>query len=123
MRGSGLFKLFSPQTLTYDLDAPITIQKCDWNFVLYLKKPLFSIVNKISISLYNGGNEEIANEDKNLGHSLWLEKAVEIKGSLDKDENFKALKIVVYGFSLRKEISILYGGEKSSQILFDFKIP
>lgn len=43
-----------------------------------------------------------------------------LKGAFDKEEEFKTVKIAVYGFSIGKKISILYGGEKASHICFDF---
>ncbi len=119
--GSGLFKLRSPQEFTYELDKPITVQKCAWNVTVYLEKPLFILANKLSIIFYNNEGNEIIKKDEKIGpSSLWKEKTVQIKGIFDKEEEFETLKIVIYGFSLRKKINILYGGEEASRICFNF---
>ena len=119
--GSGLFKFRSPQELIYELENPITVQKCAWNATVYLEKPLFILANKLSIIFYNNEENEITNKDKRLGpSSFWKEKTFQIKGTFDREEELKSVKIVVYGFSLRKKISILYGGEEASHICFDF---
>jgi hypothetical protein len=121
IRGSGLLKLRSPKVLTYNLENPITIEKCTWNATIYLKKPRFPIANKLSILFYDRDGKEITRKDEKLGlNFLWKEKTVKLRGTFDKDEEFKTVKIGVYGFSLRQEISILYGGEKASHICFDF---
>jgi len=121
IRGSGLFKLGSPETITYDLENSITVQKCKWNTTIYLEKTLFAIANKISIIFYDNEGNEIVKKDEGLGFiSLWREKTVQIRGTFDKEEEFKSIKIVVYGFSLGEKIAILYGGEKASHICFDF---
>lgn len=121
IRGSGLFKLGSPQVITYALENSVTVQKCTWNATVYLKKPLFTIANKISVILCDNEGNEITKKELKLGRSiLWREKIVQIRGAFDKEEEFRSVKIVVYGFSLRKEIGILYGGEKASYICFDF---
>lgn len=121
IRGSGLLKVGSPQELTYTLDSFIIVNKCTWNATVYLEKPLFTWANKMSIILYDNEGNEIVKKDERLGPSnLWMEKTVQIKGIFDKEEEFKTIKILVNGFSFRKTISIMYGGEKPSNICFDF---
>jgi len=119
LRGSGLFKLSSPQILSYELENSITVQNCKWNATLYLEKSLISIANKISITFYNNEGNQFVKIDKKLGSSLWKEKTVKTSGTLDKAVEFKSIEIAIYGFSLRKEISLLYGGVSPSQISFD----
>jgi hypothetical protein len=41
-------------------------------------------------------------------------------GSLDTANSFKSATLIVYGFSLRDSVHILYGGGKASYIGFDF---
>ena len=120
IRGSGLFKFRTPQTLTYNLENSITIQKSKWNATLYLEKSLGSIVNKLSINFYDDEGNEILKSDEKLGFSLWKEKTIVIIGSFDKEEELKSIKLVVYGFSIGERISILYGGDKASYLFFDF---
>ena len=119
IRGSGLFKLSAPQVLSYELENSITVQNCKWNATLYLKKPLFLIANKISLSFYDNEGNQLVKKDEKLGSSLWREKAIKLSGTFDEAEEFKSMEIAIYGFSLRKEISLLYGGENPSQICFD----
>lgn len=71
-----MFKLRSPQELSYNLKNPITVQKCTWNATIYLNKPLFTIANKISIYFYDNEGNEITKKDEKLGLSLWKEKTV-----------------------------------------------
>jgi len=116
-----LGKLRPTQELNYNLKESIYIQKCTWNTTIYLEKPLFAMVNKLSITLYDNEGNQITRKDEDLGFiTLWREKTIQIKGSFDKKEEFKSIKLVAYGFSLREKTSILYGGEKASQICFDF---
>jgi len=118
---SGLFNVVSHNFITYTLDKPVFIKKCNWNATLYLKKPLAMVANKIKISLFNSEGHEISEKEEMIGLiSLWKEKKIDIKGVFDKEEEFKSIKISVYGFSIRNKLFILYGGEKSSCISFNF---
>ena len=119
---SGLLKIGSSPPITYTLDKSISVQKCNWNATIYLKKSLCLLANKIKISLYNNEGNEITQKEERLGLSnLWKEKTIDIKGVFDKEEEFKSIKITVYGLSIRNKLYILYGGEKASQICFNFK--
>ncbi len=120
IRGTGLVKFRTPQTLTYNLEISITVQKCKWNTTLYLEKSLLSIINKITIIFYDDKGNEIVKNDEKLVFSLWKEKTIEIIGSFDKKEDLKSIKIVIHGFSIGEKISVFYGGEKASHIHFDF---
>jgi len=118
---SGLFKFISNYFVTYTLDKPVSIKKCNWNATLYLKKPLCMVANKIKISLFNNEGHEMIEKEEMIGLiSLWKEKKIDIKGVFDKEEELKSIKISVYGFSVRNKLFILYGGEKSSSISFNF---
>jgi hypothetical protein len=107
--------------LNYDLEESIYIQKCTWNATIYLEKSLFTIINRLSILLYDGEGNQITREDQYLGFiNLWREKTIQIKGSFNDKEEFKSVKLVFYGLSLLGKTHILYGGETASQICFDF---
>lgn len=121
VRGSGLLNIGSPQELTYELENSIKVQECSWNATLYLEKPFFSVLNKISIIFYDDQDNEIKNKEEKLRpRSLWRQKTVILDGTLDTNVEFGSIKISVFGFSLGKRISILYGGEKASHICFNF---
>jgi hypothetical protein len=112
----------SARELNYELEESIYIQKCKWNATIYLEKSLFTIINRLSIILYDGQGNQITSEDQYLGFiNLWREKTIQIKGSFDDKEEFKSVKLVFYGISLLGKTSILYGDETASQICFDFK--
>ena len=120
IRGLGFLKLHIPEQLIYDFDIFIKIKKCTWNLTLYLKKPLFAILNEISISFNDNYGIELAKINEKLSYGLWKEKTVKITGKFDKEVNFKTLKITIYGFSFGEKININYGGNKASNIYFDF---
>lgn len=114
-------KLRPVQELNYEPEKSIYIQKCAWAATIYLEKSPFAIVNKLSIIFYDNEGNEITRKEEKIGFiTLWMEKTIQIFGSLDKKEEFKSIKLVVYGFSLRDNIKVLYGGEEASQICFDF---
>lgn len=107
--------------LQYVLNEPLCIQPCTWNVTLFLEKPAFALINKISVILYNDEGKEIARTDEQLGFmTLWKEKTIQLRGSSDAKEEFKSLTVIIYGFSLRGTTNILYGEEKASYLFFDF---
>jgi hypothetical protein len=119
---TGLLKIGFPREISYNLDAPVTIKKCDWNLILYLEKPFFTWVNKLSLFFYDGQGNKIVNEEYTLGlNFLWREKTVEITGSFDTEFEFSSVKIRLHGFLIGGKINILYGGEKASSICFYFE--
>jgi hypothetical protein len=119
---TGKFKIKPAQEITYELEEPIKIQKCKWNATVHLKKPILTAVDRILITLYNEIGVEISKGEISFRQlELWNEKSVLIENTIDKQEDFKSVKISISGFSLRKKISILYGGEKASQICFNFR--
>lgn len=121
VNSTGLLKIGFPREISYDLDASVTIQKCDWNMVLCLEKPLLTWVNKLSLFFYDGQDNEIVEEEFNLGlNYFWREKTVEITGSFDKEFEFSSVKIRLHGFLIGGKINILYGGEKASKVCFNF---
>ena len=80
-----------------------------------------TIVSRVSLAFYNETGEMIAKADSSFKlFNLWKEKTILIRGETVKLEEFKSIKLTVYGFSLRNTIGILYGGGKASQICFDF---
>ncbi|UCH71859.1 MAG: hypothetical protein JSW62_05550, partial [Thermoplasmatales archaeon] len=109
------------QELEYTLKESIFIQKCNWNLTIYLDKARFAFLNKISACFYDGDGREIMIKEKTLNTNLFQDKEfVQIKGSFDGEEEFKSVKIALYGFSLKDKINILYGGDKASHLCFDF---
>ncbi len=114
-------KIIPTQEKTYILEKPVKIQKSKWNATIYIEKPLFSIVNKITLSFSNKTGETIIEEESILSLlNFWKDKAITINGIIDNPIEFESIKIVVYGFSLRKKITIYYGGETASHMCFDF---
>ena len=109
------------EELEYTLEKSIAIQKCTWNATIYLKKPFFTFVNRVSLILYNSSGEKIAEQESSLKMFDFLrEKTVSFSGMINNQEDFKSIKISISGFSLRKKIDVLYGGETASFICFDF---
>lgn len=117
----GKFKFNPIKELNYELPDFAEILPCTWNATIYLEKPRFTIVNRVLLILYNETGEKIAESDSSFGF-FWKEKTIKIQGNIDNPGEFKSIKLVIYGFSLRNKISILYGGEKASQICFNFAI-
>jgi len=114
-------KITAPQELSYEFDYPIIIQKCSWNVTLYIQKPRFAFLRSISFALYDNNGSKISEDDTNFGlFDFWKEKTVLFNGEINKFEEFKSIKLVVYGFTLSKKINILYGGDTGSNICFDF---
>ena len=119
----GKFKFNPIKELSYELSDFVEILPCTWNATIYLEKPRFTIVNRVLLTLYNETGEKISEAYSIFGlFDFWKEKTIKIQGSIDNPGEFKSIKLVAYGFSLRNKISILYGGEKASQICFNFAI-
>lgn len=119
----GKFKFNPIKELNCELSDFVEILPCTWNATIYLEKPRFTIVNRVLLTLYNESGEKIAESDSSFGpFDFWKEKTIKIQGSIDRPGEFKSIKLVIYGFSLRNKISILYGGETASQICFNFAI-
>ena len=67
-------------------------------------------------------NNEILNAERNFGiFRLWNKKTVSLEGKLDKKVDFQSVRLFIYGFSLGRKISILYGDDTPSHICFNFK--
>ncbi len=114
-------KISSVKELNYELTDSVEILPCTWNATIYLEKPIFAIANRILLTLYNSSGKKISEAESNLKlFDLSKEKTIKLQGKIEKLDDFKSMKLVVYGFSLRSKVSILYGGEKASQIYFDF---
>lgn len=109
------------QEVNYFLDEPIIIQRCLWSATIFLEKPWFTLLQKIIIILYDNSGQEIIKNEEDLGlNLLWTKKILQTNGSFQIKEEFKSIKLIVHGFSLWKNIGILYGGDNASQIYFDF---
>jgi hypothetical protein len=106
----GNFKFNPLQELTYELSDYMSIQPCTWNATIHIMKPKFTLMNRISLTLYNKTGEKIAEEEVSLKlFDFWKEKNVSFTGKTIKSEEFKSIKLIVYGFSLQEKISITYG--------------
>ena len=109
------------ETLEYVLEESVTIPESEWILTLNLEKPLLLKIKKISISLLDENSNEISKVEKNMGLlSYGRSKTFELKGSIDDKFDFNSIKISFYGFSIGEKIEVLYGGEKASQITFNF---
>jgi len=105
----------------YNLEEPICLNKCIWSLTLYLEKPLFAPINKITITLYSSIGEKIIIKQQKFGIiKFWKEKNIKLSGEINKEIEFKSLKIEIHSFSFKPKINIVYGGEKASFISFDF---
>jgi hypothetical protein len=60
--------------------------------------------------------------EKPLGNLnvFWKEQKIIIDGEIDELTELKSLKLTFFGFSIGEKVSILYGGESSSCICFNF---
>ena len=117
----GNFKFNPLQELTYELSNYINIQPCNWNATIHIEKPRFTLMNRVSLALYNKTGEKIAEEDVSLKlFEFWEEKDVLFAGKTIKSEEFKSINLIIYGFSLREKINIMYGGDTASHICFYF---
>lgn len=121
IRGSGQFTIDSPKSILYSFDNPINIPECDWNLTIYLEKALLIIAKKIKINLFDSKDKEIIEIEKKISNNfLWTGKSLNIEGNFYEKKELKSLKITIYGFSIRDKIFIIYGGDKASQIQFNF---
>jgi len=119
---SGKYKLKATQELKYELDKPIIVQKSKWNATIYIKKSIFSSVNNIEVSLYNKDGKTISNGKQNIVFlGLWTQKTVDISGIVNSKAELNSISVMVRGFSLSKRVSLSYGGDKASNICFDFR--
>lgn len=116
-----LFFKKKTNSFIYELENPIILEKCVWNANLYLEKPLILTIKKITLTFYDQNANEITKKEKKLGFSIfWKEKIIRINGVINKDSEFKFLKIEIKSFLIIPKINIIYGGEKASWIIFDF---
>ncbi len=115
--------LRSIQTLTYSLNEPLWIQPCTWNITLFLEKPRYSPLTTISVVLLNSEGSELDHVETQLPTMLGQKKAtIQLIDTIDTKEQFSSVQIQFKGFSLRERLSLLYGGEYASHIMFDFRI-
>ncbi|UCF49230.1 MAG: PKD domain-containing protein [Thermoplasmatales archaeon] len=118
----GIVNSDASRILTYEFENSINISACLWNAMLYLSKPRFTRVTKIKMVLYDDNDIEISQAEKYLGiFKFWNKKTIELNGKIDRDVEFKSVRLFVYGFSLSKKISISYGSDKASNICLNFK--
>jgi len=116
-----IFSKHKGSSFIYNLESPITLNKCKWDVILYLQKSLLTPVKKIIITLYNYKGEIIVCKKEKLGFNIiWKERIIKLSGEINKEIEFISLKIEIQGFLLIPKINLLYGGEKSSYICFNF---
>jgi hypothetical protein len=109
------------QPLLYASDTPFKLQACTWNLSLHVSKPLFSYIHSISISYYNTtGNKFFASTSTMNFFGFWKERAILFKGTFHEPVELQTIEINIKGFSLRKAITIHYGGEHPSLLTVDF---
>jgi len=118
----GFGKIKNTEGLEYILTSPIKIQNCKYVASIYIEKPRFSIINKISFTLINNSGETIdtVEDEYGLPDSIWKEKTIEINGEINQLEELKKIIIDIDGFSIRNKVDIYYGGVKDSNIVFDY---
>jgi len=118
------FDRFRPtQTLSFVLNKPAHLEKCEWNITIFLEKPILSFVNKVTFELNDENSDKIAEVNTTMKLlEFWKEKTITISGTTNEPKEFKSLEITIYGFSLRNQIAIIYGGEKASLLNFDFTV-
>jgi hypothetical protein len=115
------FNINSNQDIIYELSDYITLEACDWEASIYIEKPMFNIINRIRIVLLNKTGNIITEEKINLKLlDLWEKKLISINGKIRKNEEFKSIRLCINGISLKNDISIIYGGDKPSNICFNF---
>jgi len=114
-----LLNIVEPKNLKYDFYEPIHIPKCDVTVSLYIQKPFFLKLSKITVS-FIGENGSILQtiESKIRLRTFWKEKYISFSGCIDVKEKIKTIQIEIYGLSLGEKIKILYGGEQPSFISF-----
>lgn len=114
--------LNSQDYLTYKLNKSINISECSWAATIFLEKPYLTRITWVKIALYDSNNNEISKDEKNLGiFRFWNKKIINLEGKIEQNVEFQSVKLFIYGFSLYRRVNILYGDEKSSSIIFDFK--
>ena len=105
----------------YHLSESIIIYPCTWTATIYIKKPIVAFVNQIIFTIYNETEEVVIQAEEHYSLlDLWKEKAVIFSGTFSNAIEFNSISIEILGLSLRKNINIMYGGDKASNILFDF---
>ena len=118
IKNSGILNVHEVE---YVINNSVAIQKCNWNASIYISKSILTNANKIFIKIYDINGNEIGSKGEKIAFTnLWRDKKIIIKGVCNQNFNLKSIKISIQGFSIRNKINILYGGEKSSQISFDF---
>lgn len=118
----GKFKSNPPGEVFYEFDQPIKIHPCSWDLVLFIEKTRFTFLNSVKLTFYNETYDEIISMEKPLGNLnvFWKEQKIIIDGEIDELTELNSLKLTFFGFSIGERVSILYGGESSSCICFNF---
>ena len=114
--------LNQPGEIVYTLKKPVELLQCTWKATLYLEKNFFSMVNKVSIVFYNEKGDVISDGMEKTGlNTIWTKKTIKISGLIKEKEKLGSIKILFFGFLYSNKLSILYGDEKASSIVFNFR--
>lgn len=115
--------LRSIQTLSYRLSEPIWIQPSSWNITLFVEKPRYSPLITVSVILLNAEGVEFDRTERQVPMLLGQKKAtIHLTGNIDSKEEFLSMQLQFKGVSLKDRLSLLYGGEQASHLMFDFRI-
>ncbi len=106
--------------LIYSFDDPIYIDKCDWDLILNIKKPLFLTIKNIKITFYNKENSIVDEKQFENIFKIGLKNAIKVSGKFNQEYEIEKIKISFSIFSFRNDISLIYGGYNPSNICFRF---
>jgi len=117
----GGFSFLNQKELSFSLNKPVYLYRCEWYTTLYFEKPLLSNIKEIKIIFYDENDLEIKEKKVDAGLiNLGKKKTVVISGDIDHTQSFKSIKLVISVFSLKDDFYILYGGAEPSNICFKF---
>ena len=119
----GLLSLNPLTSLTYELTTPLHLQPGTWTATFSLEKPLLNPLKGFSLTLLNTTGGVIAEQEQQFSmFSFWKEKTITMTGTLSRSDEFSSLSVTIQGFSIRKSISLRYGGTEASQITFNYSL-
>ena len=59
----GIATIYPTKEYAFKLNNPVILYPCDWTVTIYIEKPIITLFNKLSLSLYNKTNEVIYQSD------------------------------------------------------------
>lgn len=106
----------------YNLEKSIKLFNCKWNTTIKIEKSFLSFFDSIEVQLFNDKNVIISQAKQNIKKiDLSMRKTCVISGEINKEEEFKFMKITLNGFFIGKKTKLIYGGEPLSMITFNFR--